>query len=288
MQTITTKFPPLPLDELITRIKRFETASLEKKYELLTDLIGVHPTIGVDFSKGSVFKRARMINEEDYPELVQDLLWRVEGVARTGRANPEGFPVLYIADRQDTAFGEIHIDGHFVLLTELQIREGTKCRIVPIGEFLRIQRTGRGTLTGDLSFAINNMLNSCRREDAQSLLITDAFLFECMIKDDDQYQISSFVAKSIFEKDRKNSAIAYPSAKQYGAVNLAVRADDFWKSWAIIGARRMYVRHLALGYYESSRTEHVMGVTRLGKLIWGKGIIDNSSSHRLEPPWYPE
>ncbi|NDL62532.1 RES family NAD+ phosphorylase [Acerihabitans arboris] len=116
MQSITAKFPPLPLNELIPRINGFETNSLNEKQSLITDLINAHTIFSVDILKGSVFRRARKINEKDYPELVQDLLWKPDGLAVSGRANPEGFSVLYVADKPETAFRETHIDAHFVLL----------------------------------------------------------------------------------------------------------------------------------------------------------------------------
>ncbi|UVL60845.1 RES domain-containing protein [Pseudomonas sp. B21-032] len=287
MHNITHKFPPLPLSELIARIERFSEAKLHEKHSLISDLVKVHPLLSMDFGAGSVFRRARKIDEHDYPSSVQDFLWRVGGKPSVGRANPEGFPVLYIADRPETAFSETHISDNFVLLSELRIREGAKCRIAPIGEMLQVQRTGRGFLSGDASVAINNMLNACSIDQARSLLITDAFLFECLVGDDEKYLVSSFVSEAIFKKNRKISAVAYPSVRQHGAINFAVRIDDFWDSWSVVAARRMRARHLACGYYETTRTEHVLGITAEGKLVWGKGKIEDNIACRLEPPWHP-
>ncbi len=287
MKTITEAYPPLPIKYLISRIKEFKRANLDLQHEIIYELTKTHPIFNVDFTKGSVFRRARIIGEGEYPELVQDLLWRPDGVSSVGRANPEGYPVLYVADRSETAFAETHIERSFVLLSELQIRENAKCRIAPIGEFNRVQRTGRGFLCGDLSSTINDMLNGCSLDEAKSLLITDAFLLECLVDDDFPYALSSFVAKSIFEKNRDISAIAYPSVRQNGAINFAIKTEDFWKSWGVVGARRMKVYHLACGYYETSLTEHVMGVDEGGKLIWERGLVDDKYSYPLVPPWHP-
>ncbi|UZE12971.1 RES family NAD+ phosphorylase [Pseudomonas sp. B21-053] len=287
MKTITGTYPPLPLKYLLCRINEFEGASLSLKHTIITELIDVHPILCVDFSKGSVFRRARKIGERDYPASVQDLLWRLDGVASVGRANPEGYPVLYVADRPETAFAETHIDGSFVLLSELQILENAKCRIAPIGEMSRVQRTGRGFLTGDASSTINDMLNACSLDEAKSLLIADAFLFDCLVNDEAPYSVSSFVAKSIFEKSGDVSAVAYPSVRKNGAVNFAVKTDDFWKFWGVVGARRMYVRHLACGYYETSSTEHVIGVAEHGRLIWEEGVVDDNVSKLFISPWHP-
>ncbi|WP_434695814.1 RES family NAD+ phosphorylase [Pseudomonas sp. Z1-14] len=287
MKTITDSYPPLPLKYLLSLIREFENASLSLKQTIISELIKVHPILSVDFSKGSVLRRARKIEERDYPESVQELLWRLGGVASVGRANPEGYPVLYVADRPETAFSETHIEGSFVLLSEIQIRDGCKCRIAPIGEMVRVQRSGRGFLSGDASSIINNMLNACSLNEAKSLLITDAFLFECLVKDDAPYSVSSYVAKSVFEKNSNISAIAYPSVRQGGAINFAVKTEDFWKSWGVVGARRMHVLNLACGFYGTSMTEHVVEITTQGKLVWDKGVVENDIAKRFVKAWRP-
>ncbi len=288
MQTITEQFPPLPLDELLYRIGQFQTSTVEEKHRLISDLVKIHPILSHDYSTDHVFKRIRKIGKDDYPQHIQDLLWRKDGIANIGRANPEGFPVIYVADKLDTALRETHINDDFVLLGELKVRNDCTCRVVPIGEMMHVQRTGSGYLLGSAGEELNNMLNACNPVEAKSLLIADSFLYECILKDDDKYLISSFVAKSIFEKNASVSAVAYPSVRQHGAINFAIRTDHFWKSWSIVGARRMQVKHLAYGYFESSNTEHVTGITRKGRLHWDKGLIDDKYSQILDPPWIPE
>ena len=131
---------------------------------------------------------------------------------------------------------------------------------------IRVQRSGRGFLSGDASSTINDMLNACSLGVAKSLLITDAFLFKCLVKGDAPYSVSSFFAKSIFEKNNQISAVAFPCVQQDGAINFAIKTKDFWKVWGVIGARKMHVRHLRCGFYEISLTEHVVGL--LLKVSW--------------------
>lgn len=281
---ITEQFPPLPLEVLVDRIKNFETATTDDKHKLISDLVNVHPFLSADFSKGHVFRRARKILPDEYPSKVQDLLWN-PNLSRIGRVNPEGYSVLYVSDRIETTFSEIHVKDDYVLLSEIEIQEGKKCRIYPIGELIKIQRTGRGFLIGDNSSAVNDMLNACDRESSQSLLITDAFLLECLIKDDDKYLISSYTAKCIFEKNTNISAIAYPSVQQFGALNFAVKTDDFWKNCCVVAARRMKVKDLPLGFYKWSKTEHVNDIDPDGNLNWEKEDFDDLYSHRFTP-WY--
>ncbi|MBK5435756.1 RES family NAD+ phosphorylase [Pseudomonas sp. TH32] len=286
MNTITEQFPPLDLNYLTYEIKNFTSLSLVEKHSFILELVTKHPLLGLDFSGGSTFRRVRKIGEGDYPSSIQDLLWRIGSVPSVGRANPEGFPVLYVSDRPETAFSETHVNDDFILLTELRIRDGARCRIAPIGEMLQIQRTGRGFLSGKASSVINDMLNSCDLEQVKALLISDSFLFECLVKDDDKYLLSSFVAKAIFEKDRNISAVAFPSVRQYGAINFAIRTDDFWNSWGIVGARRMRARHLACGFYTTSHTEHVVEIAQGDELVWEKGNIEDNVARVFEPPWH--
>lgn len=286
MSLITDRFPPLPLNILVGRIKLFDSSSLEDKQRLISDLVNIHPLLSADFSRGHIFRRARKISPDEYPSKVQDLLWN-PNLSRIGRANPEGYSVLYLSDRIETTLSEIHVKDDCVLLSEMEIRENEKCRIYPVGELLKIQRTGRGFLIGANSVAVNNMLNACDRESSQSLLITDAFLLECMIKDDDQYLISSYTAKCIFEKNIDISAVAYPSVQQFGALNFAVKTNDFWKTWSIVSARRMKVKDLPLGFYKWSDAEHVNSIDNNGALEWERGAFDDLYSHRFSP-WYPQ
>ncbi|MCM2376948.1 RES domain-containing protein [Pseudomonas marginalis] len=287
METITEQFPPLELGLLQEKINNFAKFSLVEKHSFISELVRAHPLLSMEFTAGSIFRRARKIGRGDYPSSVQDLLWRVLDVPSVGRANPEGFPVLYVADRPETAFSETHVRDDYILLSELRIRNGAKCRIAPIGEMLQIQRTGRGFLSGDGSPTIDKMLNVCERREVQSLLIADAFLFECLVEDDDRYLISSFVAKEVFEKNRSISAVAFPSVRQHGAINFAIRTEDFWNSWGVFAARRMHVHHLACGYYDTQQTEHVVEIGSGGALVWEKGVVENNVARAFQPPWHP-
>lgn len=287
MKTITDQHPPLLLEYLVKKINSFSDSSLDAKHQFLTELIQAHAILSVNFSSTSVFRRARKIDVAYYPESIQDFLWRTDGHAIVGRVNPDGFPVLYVADRAETAYREIGIDGDVALLVELQIREGLSCPVAPIGEIMLTQRGHGRFLKGKDAADFDAMLNACNPNHAKALLITDAFLFEQLTRDRVGYQISSYIAKSIFDKIPHLSAIAYPSVQHEGAVNFAIKTNHFWNSWSVVAARRQKVDHLACGYYETSQTEHVSGITCGGDLQWAKGEIDNLYSHRLSPAWIP-
>lgn len=92
MSTITEQFTPMPLDDLVSKIGHFPTASLSEKHSLISDLVKVHPLLSLDFSKGSVFGRARKIGETQYPSSVQICFGRLEVFLLLGELIPKVFP----------------------------------------------------------------------------------------------------------------------------------------------------------------------------------------------------
>ncbi|VVE31429.1 hypothetical protein PIN31115_03651 [Pandoraea iniqua] len=250
-------------------------------------LVGAHPLLSLQWGPGQRFRRARRLSDDDaLPARVEEIAWR-SGVATQGRANPAGFPVIYLADRRETAFREVGADDHRTVVAEFIIREGNDIRIVPIGELGQIQRRGRGWLSGDTSTMISGTLNACSLEEAQSLLITDMFLFECLTNAQNDYGISSEVAVSIFDKMPIVSAIAFPSRRQHGGINLAVRTQGFWDKWGVVSIQCGLATHLACGYYRFSERRDVVGITCSGGLRWDTQMHDDNSTIALAPPWAP-
>ncbi|MGS0467742.1 hypothetical protein ACU8V3_11805 [Cobetia marina] len=163
MNTITEGHPPLPLAYLLEKIRCFDSMAIEDKRTFLSELVMVHPLLSVDYSKGSVFKRVREWDEEGSMDSFQDLLWNPVSIS-LGRANAKDSKVLYVADRIETALREVVDSESFLLLSELQIRDGASCRLYPIGELLNIQRTGYGRIVGGSARKINEFLNACTKK----------------------------------------------------------------------------------------------------------------------------
>lgn len=285
--TITEVYTPLALDELVPAIAEFQSSAFAEKIALISRLIAVHPIANLTWGPGWRYRRARKLSSTDpLPEKVTDLIWREDTAAKLGRANPAGYPVLYLSDRTDTAFCEVRANNDDVVVTDFEILPGQSIQVAPIGELARIQRSGRGfLLNGETSAQISNMLNCCRPDEVKSLLITDAFLLECLTNVADDYELSSYVAKKILDKLPSVSAIAYPSRRQFGAINFAVQVEQFWDGWGIRAVRYGHAVHLAQGYYRYSNIRHVGGITNSGKLIWSKEEDVESSVKLLEPLW---
>ncbi|MGZ0078437.1 RES domain-containing protein [Methylomonas sp. YC3] len=288
LHPITHKFPPIPVAELVDGINSFDSMDLTQQREFISHLVNKHVILTVDWGPGWRYRRARIIGEDEYPNNAQDLLWRQNIPASAGRANPKGFSILYVADRPETALNEIRAERSSVLMSELEICPGKQVTVCPIGELMQIQRTGRGFLCGNRSDSISSIINACSHEEAKSLLLTDAFLYECLVSDDDDYKKSSWVAKSIFEKNLECSVIAYSSVRLRGALNFAIRTENFWDAWGISSARRMRAKHLALGYYDLTDVCHVTGIWTSGKLEWDSKTENRNAVVLLDPLWKPK
>lgn len=285
--TITQACPPMDIDELTLGINNFRKLSLVEKYGFIDKLVATHPILNLEWKGGHHFRRARKLNFDEWPKTVEDVIWRKDATAQLGRANPEGFQVLYVADRLDTALREVDVAQiDRVAIAEFVIREGQSIFVCPIGEMLQIARSGRGFLSGDSSGGISNFLNACPIHEARSLLLADAFLYEQMVGQDN-YKISSRVAMSIFNKRSEVTAVAYSSRRQRGAINWAIKAEGFWENWGLVSSRRAIAEHLALGFYKLSDVANVTGITNSGEFRWEGESGDNDTKILLHPPYFP-
>ena len=285
--SITEQFPPLPLGEVIARIEQFATADQEARRATIEAFVNAHAIVCYDWGRDWRYRRAREVEPGQLLEHVGELIWRADVPAKIGRANPVGFTVLYLADRRDTALSEIRVAEGEVVLTEFRIRPNRAVRIAPIGEMVTIQRTGRGYLAGADASVMNDFINASPHDQARSMLIVDAFLLSCLTNPEDDYELSSSVALAVFKKLPGVSAVAFPSRRQLGGINFAVRQEAVWRDWGIVSVRAAHARHLAMGYFELSMIRHVTGITHAGGLVWSQNVDGEDAILLLDPPWYP-
>jgi hypothetical protein len=285
-KNITQQFPPVSVDELVSGIGDFQHKTPAEKRVFIQLLVASHPILNLEWGPGHHFCRARRLSDDEVPPAhVEGIVRRSEPEPRQGRANPSGFPVVYLADRRETAFREVRAEVHRTVMAEFTILENRSIRVAPIGEMSQIQRSGRGWLLGHESTIISGMLNACSPDEAKSLLITDTFLFDCLTNSEDDYDVSSMVAMCIFEKMSVVTAIAYPSRRQRGAINFAVRRDGFWDNWGIVSVQYGLATHLACGYYRFSDRCSVTSIMRSGVLNWDSELRDDHLTITLAPPW---
>lgn len=282
--TITQAYPPIPLSELLPLIAAFPAMSLNEKKAVIDRLVGVHPTINFDWGPGSNYRRCRRLQHGERPDHIEQLIWRSDVSAPLGRANPEGFQVIYLADRPDTALNEARVTDSAVVMTDFVIRDGRSIRMASIGELTKVQRTGHGYLSSEVAGTVNSMLNACDYHEVRALLVTDAFLWKCFVGHD-SYEVSSHVAVATFRKNPNIRAIAYSSRRQIGAINFAVRVEDFWNAWGILSVRYGHAKLLAMGYFDLVGSMAVNGIHHDGRLEW-TDLHHPNGGLLLDPPFF--
>jgi len=285
-KTITENFPQRPVDETSRIIADFWNLDDEGKRRTIASLLSTHPVLSLSWGKGRRFRRARRLAADDpNPVSVDGVIWRKNGHATLGRANPEGYTVMYLSDRVETALREVRHESGSVVISEYEVVPGKSVRIAPIGELGWIQRTGLGRLAGTNSKAIIGMINACSEENAKSLLLVDAFLADLLCNVDDDYVISSTVAKCILDKNVGVDAIAYPSVRQPGAINFAIRIEHFWQKWGVSSVKQIAARHTAYGIYRLNDVAHVNKIAMNGVMDWQGAESSANIALLLSPLW---
>ena len=192
-------------------------APLFKEYEILSLKLG----------RGSVFWRARLIENEIYRKL-SDLDYPPSEFARQGRLNDRGVPCFYIATRKETALTEVGAtEGQLVQLAGFRIKNESPIRLAVIGEFANVQKNGYMHFAGqDPEMAITKILNTMPRQEALKKLYIDKFFASVLAAPDasaNGYMFSRALAQAIYSRVGVEG-IVFPSVKDNGGFNIAVQA----------------------------------------------------------------
>ncbi len=196
LKTITERFPPPPWNEASSRIRAFEKGTFSEKLEIITWCVEHSTPISVNWGQNWVYSRARFFDDKSKrPNNVQDLIWPPEDFAGAGRANANGVALMYIGDREGTALAEIDMADGYAVVSEYEIQNPKGVRVVSIGEFTAIHRTGRGPFLQDQSDVVSNMLNACDYTDGLTMMLIDSFLADTMALPNIDYRITAHLAK---------------------------------------------------------------------------------------------
>jgi len=193
-------------------------APLFREYEILS----------LQFGRGSIFWRARLIDGESYPN-ISDLDYPPANFARQGRLNDGGAPCFYIAARKETALAEVGAtEGQLVQLAGFRIKSESPIRLAVIGEYANVQKSGYMHFAGrDPEMTIAKNLNAMPRQEALKRLYIDKF-FASILADpeasENGYMFSRSLAQSLYSRVGVKG-IVFPSVKDRGGFNIAVQAD---------------------------------------------------------------
>jgi hypothetical protein len=284
-ERLTDQFPPLPTEELVSLIAGFEAAGDETRAANIARLVAHHPILAHDWGQAARYRRARVLDPGDAVETVEELIWKRDAKHVLGRANPAGYAVLYLADRRDTALTEVRAEDDEVVLSEFSIQPGKTVQVVPIGEWIQAYRTGTAFLSQD-ALRLVDALHACPPQEARGVLMTDAFLLDCLTTREDDYRTSSQVALTLFERYPAIDAIAYPSRRHLGGICFAIRTERVWEKWGLFSARRTKARHLAMGMYELGPVQHMLGAAPDGAIHWSPECdLRPDTAIPIDPLW---
>jgi hypothetical protein len=191
---------------------------LFREYEILS----------LEFGRGSMFWRARVIEKEIYPN-ISDLDYPPPGLAKRGRVNDLASPCFYIAQRKETALAEVSAtEGQLIQLAGFRIKNESPIRLAVIGEYANVQKNGYMHFAGrDPDMTIAKILNAMPRQEALRKIYIDKF-FASVLADpnasENGYMFSRALAQAIYSRICAKG-IVFPSVKDRGGFNVAVQAE---------------------------------------------------------------
>lgn len=203
-----------------------------------------------------------------------------------GRMNSLNEPMLYLSDRKDTALTEISdsknsVSAHFIGLAPKEEKDSF---FTLVGEIFDIYRRGAGDIIyGDTAKTVNSMINGCNRDEAARLIISDRILLELLCSNK-TYVDTSFVAKLLRDKSPNADGILYPSVRQYGGRNVALRPEslDKWCVKSVFSATES--KNLGFGLWDHKGIAHLAVVSDAGDLQYGECHQDEGAIHILKQP----
>lgn len=217
---------------------------------VIEPLFRYYPILSIELGRGNIFWRARIIETEPYRN-VDDLDYPPSTVAGLGRLNDRGTPCFYISSRRETALAEVQAAaGQRVQLAGFRIMHEAPLTLAAIGEYANVEKNGYMHFVGsDPGLSIARGLNAMPVREAQRLIYIDRF-FAAVLADPDAsnngYRFSRALGAAIHARNAA-SGIVFPSVRDPGGFNLAIKAKDSDRSFhnvccliAEIGKRRQF------------------------------------------------
>jgi hypothetical protein len=209
--------------------KALKSSSEADFIHIIAPLFEHYKILSLMYGRGSIFWRARAIESEPFSKL-SEMGYPPAEFARLGRFNDRGVPCLYIAARKETALAEIAAkEGQLIQLAGFRILNESPIRLAVIGEYSNVQKNGYMHFSGqDPEMTISKFINSMPPEQALKKIYIDKF-FAHVLADptasSSGYRFSRALSQAIYSKVNVG-AIVFPSVKDRGGFNLAVKAIE--------------------------------------------------------------
>lgn len=193
----------------------------------ISPLFDVYEILSVGLGRGSnTFWRARLVEGDPWPSL-KDMDYPPPNKAKVNRLNDKGSPCFYVASREETALLEIHAQkGQLIQLAGFKIATDEMIRLIVVGEYTFVHKTGYVRLTGvDPAATIRKIINGMSPEDAVATIYIDRF-FASILSDplarDSGYMLSRALGAVLHSRIKEADGIAFPSVRDPGGFNYAV------------------------------------------------------------------
>jgi len=219
----------LTLNDCEEIFRRARLSDSEQQFrDIISPLLSEYKILSLDFGRGSIFWRGRLIEREIYQNIA-DLDYPPVEYARQGRMNDCGVPCFYVSARRETAIKEIEaVEGQMIQLAGFRVKSESPLRLAVIGEYSNVWKSGYMHFVGrDPGMTISKLLNTMPQNEALKIIYMDMFFAD--ILDDlsasrNEYRLSRALSKLIYQKTAADGII-FPSVKDRGGFNIAVKSE---------------------------------------------------------------
>lgn len=204
------------------------SASGEEFRHVIEPLFNEYEVLSLQFGRGSIFWRARLIEGVPYGN-ISELDYPHPEHVKQGRLNDHGCPAFYISARKETALAEVGAEeGWLVQIAGFRVLSESPIRLAVIGEYSNVQKSGYMHFAGrDPDMAIARILNSMSRQEALKRIYIDKF-FASVLSDvnasDNNYMFSRALGQAIYARN-DSEGIVFPSVRDRGGFNVGVKPD---------------------------------------------------------------
>lgn len=219
----------MDLDDCDVIFQKALSAKTEGEFrQAIEPLWDVYEILSVKLGRGSIYWRARHIERDVYPNVV-DLDYPPAAFAALGRLNDAGCPCFYVSTRRETALAEVGgTEGQLIQVAGFQISKEQPITVALIGEYANVQKCGymRFISGPEPGGAITRILNSIPPEEAKVQIYIDLFFASILANSNaaaEGYVHSRALGAAIYSRNHAQG-IAFPSVKDPGGFNLAVQA----------------------------------------------------------------
>jgi hypothetical protein len=251
-------------------LRDLDALSVKKKLEELFRCYDpINYALGYDWP---IWRARKCSSPEGYGNLSQ-LSHPLRHLARPGRLNNQGEPVLYVSFNKFTTFTEVAADeGDHVHIVGYKLKNGEKIRCCIVGEIFNVHRSGRAKVSECLGTELNKILNQMPPDAARSFVFLDAFLSSILADQaasSTDYLHSRILGQLLFEKMPDIQAICYSSIALEGGMNLAVKPEVAQESFEVAGSTVVRInKKYDYGIYDFSVVRNALRYGHDGTIVW--------------------